>query len=732
MKKIIPLTCAMICAFSALSPVSAVFAASSGASASSDASTTSKTNDSSTDAMKKALETVKSRVKIPDEYSEFSYSKSTRKAITTYTFTWTKKDDSSDYIIVDIEGNVITRYQNAGNYNWDYVGFPKLSDSALKAKVKAKLKELNPDYGSQFEIEDIDTDLRGENVYVRFSRKVNGLDFNQNDGMAYINKNTGEISQINLDLWDDAEFTDSSKVVDKSVMEKSYKDNVALTPQYVIHSEYDKETESYVKSANIIYSPDKTNVLFDAATGKLSTIADDYAVANNTSNYNLYSTVDNGIVTEEAEEVLEEDIIEDAADVDSSGSVALTESEKNALLESEKYLSQKKTVDLLLKDKYLGLTEDYVLSYAIFGISDTAPSGYVWSMNFYVNTSETYKAMEVTADAETGKILYFSKWGGSESKKLINVKTVNKIAEKAAKYYISDIFDEYKADEDNTKAADKETSRTINYTRYVNDLPVSGDDISIKVNSNGEVTYFSYNYTDVKFPSANIISSDKAYEKLFEQTDFNVYYDGFLMLDGKSKTYMLFTHDTNYINAKTGKLCSYDGSELEVLESDTGCPYTDIDGHWAQKYIEKLYDYGVRLSTDNGTEFNPDEYITDKEFAGLLDNIFYTNIMPILYENDGYTRATSDEYGNDPMTNESAAKQFVICAGGDEFANIKGIYKSPFKDVSDSDKNAGYISLAYGMGAVKADKNGNFNPEKKVTRGYAMYMIYNYLSNYNK
>ena len=62
-------------------------------------------------------------------------------------------------------------------------------------------------------------------------------------------------------------------------------------------------------------------------------------------------------------------------------------------------------------------------------------------------------------------------------------------------------------------------------------------------------------------------------------------------------------------------------------------------------------------------------------------------------------------------------------------AEFSGIYRSPFKDVKDTDKSIGYIALAYGMGAIDADKNGNFGPDEYVTREYALHCIYNYIEN---
>ncbi len=728
MKRILSVAAAAACMATVISgtaiPVMTAYAANS--TASSDSSSEKKEDT----AMKEALETVKSRVKIPDEYSEFTYTKNSSKAKTTYTFKWAKSYASGEYISIRVCGNVITSYyaNDVEETEWSKVSFAKLSKDELKNSAMESLKALNPDIAAQLSINDFSVNLHGNTATITFKRNINGLYFSINNGRMTINKDTGRLNSFSMTFWDDAEFPDSSKAIDESKMQESFIENVSLEAQYVIKSTYNSEKKEYDKEAVIIYSPDKT-VYFDALTGKPTTMNDDYAAANNTSNYSLFFDT---VAVETEEEAIADDADNAAGSGLDSGSVSLTDNEKQALIESEKYYSQKDAVELLREDKYLNLTDEYVLSYSNFSRNDNAPSGCSWYFSFYINTKDEYKSIDVTMDAESGKILSFYKYKNKDSTKIIDVKSVNKTAESAAEYYLSDKIGEYKANDDNTRDADKETQRTIVFTRQVNGLPVKDDIISVTVDSDGEVMRFNYRYTDIAFPSADgIISKEKAYSKLFAQTDFDLYYDGFQTLDGTPKTYMIFNIEgySYSINARTGKLCSSNGTEVIIKDTDqTECPYTDISGHWSEKYITELYDYGVRLSTDEANKFDPDEYITNAEFAALLDKVFYTDIMPVLYKDDGYTYQTSKEFGNETMTKTDLAKQFVICAGGEEFASLKGVYKSPFNDVKEDDENIGYISLAYGMGAVKSDSSGNFNPNAKVTRAYAMYMIYNYIN----
>lgn len=701
-------------------PVYAQTAAASTASSSSSAK--------NTEALTKALETVKSRITIPEDYTDFSYSSSVRSGIDTFSFTWKQDSEitsgSLGYINVRISGDVITYFNHydPSYKTWGDPAFARLSSGQMIGAAKNAVKMLDPDIAEQLSYdENVSPELRSSTITVSFTRQNEGLDFDKNSGYVNIDKNTGELISFSLTWWGDAKFKKADTAVSVSDIEAAYRQNVTLTPYYRIKNDDGK------LSASIVYAPDKT-VLFDADLAKPTTMLDDFAAANNTSNYTLDDTVED----------VEEDAAYETTETVSAGAgisrsnPVFTDAEKKALLDSGKYYSKTDAVKLLKDDKYLGLTDKYVLSSAEMEktSADDGSYSYLWNFNFYINTTDQYKQMYVTMDAESGKILSYRKYDYSSGKKsrTINIKSVNKIAEAAAEYYLPDIFGEYRADESNTADAKGASDRTLEFNRYVNDIQVSGNSININVNSDGEVMSFDYDYDNIKFPEAKIISADQAYDFLFKQTDFDLYYSGFQTLDGKAKTYMLYSLDTYYINAKTGRLCSYDGGEYNSAESSGSCPYTDISGNWAEKYITKLYDYGITLSV-NDNKFSPDSAITEREFARLLDSLYYSEVMPLLYGDYAYDDTST--LGNSPLTKAESAKLYILARDGKAFAELKGIYKSPFKDVKSTDSNVGYISLAYAMGAVKGDSSGNFNPDSKITRAYAMYMIYNIIASAN-
>ena len=97
--------------------------------------------------------------------------------------------------------------------------------------------------------------------------------------------------------------------------------------------------------------------------------------------------------------------------------------------------------------------------------------------------------------------------------------------------------------------------------------------------------------------------------------------------------------------------------------------------------------------------------------------------MPYYVEDGNYQK----EEKAVTLTKKEAAKVFVDVYGGSDYAELKGIYRAPFKDVAVSDDYVGYIAIAKALGFASADKNGNYSPDKVLTRAQAMQMIYDYI-----
>lgn len=135
-------------------------------------------------------------------------------------------------------------------------------------------------------------------------------------------------------------------------------------------------------------------------------------------------------------------------------------------------------------------------------------------------------------------------------------------------------------------------------------------------------------------------------------------------------------------------------------------------------------------------EFKPDEKITQKDFLALLMSINGNDIIVLknnleqanwVYRNSTQNSIISEDERDDEaaVTREEAAVYMIRATVLKITRNITIFTVSPFNDVTE---NKGYIALLSAMGVLSGDGNGNFNPNREMTRAESIIMIYNYLT----
>lgn len=724
------------------------------ASNSSSSSTSSQSETKKQKAMKTALTVVKKRVKIPDRLTEFNYSTSTSYGTEAFTFTWRDKEYKESIEIFYANDIILSYnyYDNRDNGKDVKQSFAKLTDAQLTEYAKKAFEKLEPDLAGKGKYSVDSIDLFGDNASVKLDRMENGVAVEGNGATIVINKNTGDLVSMWVEwFWNGTKFGSTASKLTADEARAKYKSLTTLTPIYRIVSEYNEKTDKYEQKAVLLYLPSFTDEI-DAVTGKPSTIWNDMDNDKGIRNFSSYyynSMADGGVETAA-------DVACEEADDDG---VEFTEAELKEITADEGLLKKDEITELLNKDKYTKMPDYVSLNYAnLYKNEDTGEYSYEMTYvggqydeyeqpvedegtdeagNNVSNsaekpTNEPYFYMSVKVNAKTGKVDNFSKSRDTsfDSSKEYPVKANAKIAEAAAKHFYGDIFGEYKADESNSEPCDfytdrngkkiyTESSRNYRFNRYVNGVKVEGDYICISVDITGDVESISYGYSDVKFPSVPKFDNDKAFEQLFKQIKLRYYYDGYYKKDGTAKTYLLYDINDYTLDSKY-RVVEWDGTPLPA-ERDDNTDYTDISGIAQENAIKTLARYGITLETKNG-KFDPNSKLTDKEFATVIYKAT-RNYVPYYVEDGNYQK----EEKAVTLTKKEAAKVFVDVYGGSDYAELKGIYRAPFKDVAVSDDYVGYIAIAKALGFASADKNGNYSPDKVLTRAQAMQMIYDYI-----
>lgn len=687
------------------------------------ASSDSKSDVSEEEQMKNALALVKSKITIPESYSSFTYSTGKNQGMRSYNFTWTDPSSSDSYS-AEVTGDIITAYQAPYHNSWNR-GISSHNPSYFVNKALSWVYKVNPSMKGFLTKSNVWLTLSSDEVYVSFDRTFGGIKVNngENSVGVTLNKYTGDIIDYSGTWWQNAEFVSAAGALSQEDIKKIYCDEVTIKPYYRIYTDY----ATGKKKTNIVYEP-LNSYAYDALTGKHSSMEDDYAKYMDTDLY------DNGVGLDGyAEEVVED---EAAVEAPATG-VSFTDEELAAAADLSTMLTSEQFKALAVKDKYMGITDKYLVKNFNIDRNINAECGYSISCTMMINNKTDSRSVNITADAKSGKIMSFYSYS-DESRAEINVKKATTLANSALKYYYGDIADEYKADTGNSAPVQssgsyKETSRTMRYNRYVNNIQVTDNYINITVNSAGKVTsVYSRHDKDVDFGDGLIINKETALKLLCEQQDMELSYDGFLDLESKPHVYLRYEMPSWRINGVNGKLCDYEGKPSAKAEksSDT-CPYKDIAKSPYKSEITALYEHNVKIF--EGGEFKPTEKMTFKEFTQLLDAVTGYGYEPVPLEEDvleedvsadsGAAETASDRY----FTRMTLAKEFVRAAQADKFAKYTSIYRSPFTDVSSKDENVGYAALAYAMGAVKAGSDGKFYPNAYVTREYAYHCAYNYL-----
>ncbi len=702
-------------------------------------------------AMKKALTYVKERMDIPKECTEFDYSTRSENNSKRYVFTWRLPDDT-DYstledgtysnVRVEITGSVIknvsiSKYDKTGDWS---ASFAKLSDEKIMAAAKKYIDELNPTVREKTVIDEdsLSISLYGNYAYVSFHREYKGIPVTGQTGTVSVDKNTGELLNYRYNWTNGASFKDPEGAISQSAAEEAYKSLFGSDINYTVSYDWDKK--EYIP--HLIYTQTSYGQI-NAFTGKLS-------------NFEDYDSYDRG----DDDDMAEEEAYDNAAPTMASGAnkaVTFTAEEIKKLEDESKLITARAALDKLAEYEFFlipencdiewescsynerngyyirnvsfkGKLKDYIdLSgsdiYNKYGINieDVDDKDYIWG-SFSIN-------------AETGELLSFNNYAADNGTSISESKA-KKIADKAAKSLMGDKLSKFASLEKtyaNTRYLeyDRKTGRGIgtpittsvsfSANREAYGIRCRDESYSLTVNNDGYVSDFRCNYIEnIEYPDpANKVSADEAYKAFFEKADLSLKYRVAYKSETKKVVSALVysANSTLCVDALTGKVVNYDGSEL--YEAPNG-EYTDLEGSKYAKYAEKLAKYGIFLMDEEG-RLNESEAITASDLFALfgnagigwydLNNITVTKIEP-----------------DTKLSRQTAAVLLVSARFGKEVAELKGIYKSKFSDVSEDSKYLGYIAISDAAGLIKGNSSGKFLPKKAFTRGAAIKLVYDILA----
>lgn len=677
-----------------------------------------------------AIKAVKAKIEIPTDCTKFSYNFYTQDSRTIWNFTWSN-EKTHKFVNVSIDNdNFISNY-NCYQYSYTYdKKLPKYSKAQGKDIAEKFVAKLDSKILTEYKsVENTDYNQDRE-YYFNYVRQVNGINFNTDTMTVSVNNSTGEIANYYCNYSKNITFEDASKLIGLESAKKVFMEKLGLKLVYNLKSENNKY------SSYLVYVPKDSNKYIDAITGEVNT---------NPYSYGVYYSSDMLAKSEAG----------------FSGNTALTPDEMNAVNDMSGLLT-KEQVDSKIRAISLFKVDSDFKQTSFELRKDWRNDGtLIWNANYNkvidADTNQT-KNISVAMDAKTGDIInfwtYYPAPTGAKPQKTRD--EVKKLCDDAIKSLMPNYYAKLKFD-DTYYSYNSERLDTLDfrYVRVENGIEVPTDYLTISYdNLTGNVTSVYSNWTkDVKFEDPKtVITLDKAYDTLFNKIGYGVEY----IIDNTQSSeavkdkiavstattggkavlgYFVNSRKPCFISAATGELLNYMGNSYK---ENIVVDYTDIKGLSAENKIRILTQMSIRY---NENQLKANESLLQKDYFMLL-----SRLNDIYYFDSGYDQkkninnmydnlinsgiiTAAEKAPDSTVTREDAAKFFVKFLRLNKVAEIKGIYKSGYKDEQKINSDLlGYVCIASGLKAFSGNK-GYFNPKAKMTRLDALMVIYDYLNN---
>lgn len=678
--------------------------------------------------LENAIKAVKGKITIPADNSKFSYSIYNQSGTALWNLSWSN-EEAQKYINVTVDENGFISNFSSYQYNsGNDKKIPKYSKSQGKEIAEKFIKKLDSKLLQDFKyVEDANSQERDYNY--SYERQVNGIPFPANRITVVVNNYTGEVSNFNCSYSKDMKFEASDKIITLEQAKQAFIQKLGLKLVYNIKSA-DEKSVSY-----LAYVPKDSNKYIDAITGNVEKIPNQFR------SYSTASTMAKEAAMDEA----------------GGGAIILTPEEQDAVKGMSGLLGKEELDNKIRGISQFKLDSGFTLVSAELRKDWRNKDSFIWYLRYSkVLDKEKYETRElsVSVDAKSGEFIDF--WTNYSSPQGTKPQKTKDEAQKLSDEFVKNLLPSYFSNtklDDTYYTYDEKQSEQYNfrYVRIENGLECPADFVTVSYdNLSGNINSFNIHWTkDLKFDDPKkAIAVEKAYEVLFDNSKlgFGIEYVGQnsekadyiapVQTEAVEAVLGYFIENSKpcIISAETGDVLNYSGT---VYNDGKISDYTDIKGLYAENQVKILTQLSIKYFEN---ELKANDQLLQKDYLILLSKLndtyyfdssidkekavekMYTNLI-----NAGIiTKAEKNPAS--VLTREEAAKFFVKFLGLSKVAELKGIYKSDFKDAGKiSPELLGYVSIASGFKAMNGS-NGNFNPKNKMTRLEGLLSIYSYLA----
>ncbi|MEG1441106.1 MAG: S-layer homology domain-containing protein [Oscillospiraceae bacterium] len=676
--------------------------------------------------LENAIVSVKERINIPSEYSEFTSRINKTDIDTSYYLTWSipENDNNSQNeirVTVNNFGDITTydtsnyKIMNNREIAFSKFGNPELTDIAIEW-----LKNINLDWVSELPLDKVkcSTNTAFENMsYVEFPRYIDEIPFSENNVTVYIDNKTGNVVSMNSNWTYYDSLPSVEKIIEKEKAESAFK---AESPMQLSYKLNDKDF------GFLAYSTKDSKAMVNAENGEILQYSD----------YDMprpHPDMENGTMSDG----------DGSADKNLSEAEIKNISEISELIELDTLKAFAIGVNEFGLDKLEFEKGYYQKSYSAKNEKNEKNEKYIATLQYSGKDENGKLNARLTVDAKTCEIISFSSYKYDEN----NDKKENVINSAKAKVKAENFIEKYAKNEYTNvriEKNDKADNFSFKFNRYENDIVVDNQYINVNVDEkSGLITGFYKNWMNgCVFESAeNIISADEASAKLMENVGLQLKYVNLEERNNSKKAnvkliYALNENIPTMLAASDGKILDYNGSEWNKNADAVKYP-SDISGHYAEAKIKKLIETNLIKISDDSL-FRPDAGITQAELLDFVLSLKNDGMLRPLNDGD-IARLTKnaeryelldEDFSPKAIANRQDGAKFIVRAlGNGKVAMMQDIFTTGFADEGEiSDGYKGYVAIAKGYKIINGDENNNVNPLAELSRADAAIMIFNYLA----
>ncbi|KLU62569.1 hypothetical protein CEB3_c10900 [Peptococcaceae bacterium CEB3] len=682
--------------------------------------------------LSKAISIVKDNFSVPQEYTQFSSGLSMYNQSQTWSLNWSSPDQPGGQFSAQVDANTgeILNMNNwkANNKPGPSLQIPKIQADAAQAIAQKLVQRLAGSKLAELRLMPMNDNVIPLNRYgpvsytVGWQRLVNGIPFPGNGVYVQVNALNGDIQSYSLNWAPLSGIPAATGVISQSKAEARFLKNPMFELQYFTPPPFRPLAAGQKTVVQLVYQLNNAyqGGAIDALTGE--PLKAQYP--------GVYPYGKGGFGGMQR------------AGFAGSFPVPLTPSEQSAVDKNAKLISQDEAVAAV--KRWVSIPDSLVLRGSNLSTDNMFGGNPVWNLSWMGDKTQIPpQYMSARVDAVTGELLGFNLPypGPGAGKPVLDRTGALAVAENFIKKIEPGHFAELKlagAAFPGGPGGPEIASgvQVFNYDRLVNGIPYRANGINITVDTvSKQIINYNFNWAKLNFPAVTgILTSQQVSEDFLKAEPLKLVYTQVFQpgsANNKPEIRLVYqpmpasgTLASAMMDAKTGEFLDWNGQP--VSEMPGAHHFTDIANSFASKEIALLGQAGV--FGEYGNLFHPNEPITAGSLfkAMLFLKNGYGGPMPYNAATDQDVIKTAQQQGwlkqdlqpGATVTREEFTKWMIRYLNLEPVAQLQGIYKAPYSDVSKD--FTGYAALAKGMGMFNISGD-TFDPSHGMTRAEAAY-----------